>query len=741
MSRWLTVACIVLLAPAALQAQYPRARRGQFEVSGLDFRKDGGWRVRVASIRAARHRLLRAGDLGGLNVAGPTAAAGSHVRGRIIIPVVPIAFRNAPPPFPVSRYDNLFFSSAPTDRPYSVKTFYEQLSNGNLTVDGKIFPWITADSTDAYYEDGCNGIGVLAPCPARPVSRLGELLLRTLDVVSRGPTGSTVWSQFDNDGPDGVPNSGDDDGVVDFVTFLQPDLDGACPSSPHIWAHRFVIRAWNGGSPYVTQTPWAGHPGQFLKVDDYIMQSGVGGNTSCDGSAVMPIGTVAHETGHAFGLPDLYDTDLSSASGTQGIGEWGLMGSGNYARPYSPSRFEAWSLVELGWVTVDTLSSGRPVSLAPVASSDTVLYVGVPGTDEYYLLENRQAQQSDTAQMNPGFGSHQKVPGLLVWHIDQGQVDAHGFAQDNRVNVGPVHGVALVQADGRDDLSRSGATNRGDTGDPFPGATANHSLCRTTRPAAMDNQGGFAQFCLDGIGQASPGGNISFTYVAYRSVFAADHPGAQIRVNGTKVSRLEQFFAPGTVIQLAADSLQVDDTGRNRFDFLSWSDGGSREHHVTAGQVPDTIVAQVAQQYRLRTSVQGAPTAAVSSGLSGDIAAGIYLAEGSVISLRAAAQPGAVFAGWTGDTTSTIDTLTLAMRHAFDLMANFVAVHEVVLGSAADALLGQNPLLSDEAAYLDAAGNRDGVYDLGDFLAATDRSTSAAAAASPPAIHARVTTR
>src|SRR3954451_232367 len=209
MSRWLTVACVVLLAPAALQAQYPRARRGQFEVSGLDFRKDGGWRTRVASIRVARHRLLRSGDLGGLNVGGPTAAAGSRVQGRIIIPVIPIAFRNAPPPFPVSRYDNLFFSSSPTDRPYSVKTFYEQLSNGNLTVDGKIFPWITADSTDAYYEDGCNGIGVLAPCPARPVSRLGELHVRTLDVVSRGPSGSTVWSQFHNHGPDLFPSSGD----------------------------------------------------------------------------------------------------------------------------------------------------------------------------------------------------------------------------------------------------------------------------------------------------------------------------------------------------------------------------------------------------------------------------------------------------------------------------------------------------------------------------------------------------
>ncbi len=159
-----------------------------------------------------------------------------------------------------------------------------------------------------------------------------------------------MWGQFDNDGPDGQPNSGDDDGFVDFVTFLQADQDGACPGSPHIWAHRFIIRAWNGGSPYVTRTPWTGHPGEFLKVDDYIMQSALGGTTACDVLAPMPIGTVAHETGHTFGLPDLYDTELNSSLATQGIGEWGLMGSGNYARPYSPSRYEAWSLFEMGWV-------------------------------------------------------------------------------------------------------------------------------------------------------------------------------------------------------------------------------------------------------------------------------------------------------------------------------------------------------------------------------------------------------
>ncbi len=721
----MTVASVLcLLAPIPLQAQYPRGRRGHFEVRGLDFRRDGAWRKRVSAVRTARHRLLRARAFGALNSVAAGSAGTNKVTGRVFVPVVPIAFKNVSPPFPAAQYADLFFNARPAGHPYSLKTFYEQVSNGNISVSGRVLDWVIADSADTYYEDGCHGIGVLAPCPPRPVSRFGELLLGALNLVSQGPEGATLWGAFDNDGPDGIPNSGDDDGFVDFVTFLQPERDGACPSSANIWAHRFVVRAWNGGSPYVTRTPYAGHPGQFLKVDDYIIQSAVGGATACDASALMPIGTLAHETGHAFGLPDLYDTDLNISSATQGIGEWGLMGSGNYARPYSPARFEAWSLFELGWVSVDTLSSGREIRLGPVASSDTVLYLPIPGTDEFYLMENRQAQESDSAQMNPEFGIRSKRPGLLVWHIDQGQVDAHGFLTDNRINVGPVHGVALVQADGRNDLRQPGGGNRGDSGDSYPGITGNSSLCRTTMPAASDNQGQFAGFCLESVRQETAGGAVLFRYVAFRSVFASDHAEALIQVNGSRISRVDQFFFPGTLVELGADSVQTDATQRTRFEFLSWSNGGARVHTLVAGEVPDTVTARMAASHQLRMNVQGATLAAVTSGLSGDIGAGVFIPEGTSISLRAAPQADAVFLRWTGDTTTSHPTLTLRMLHPFSVTANFIAIQPVTITDAAGALFGMAPLETQEGVYLDAAGNRNGVYDLGDFLAAAERSSS-----------------
>ena len=367
--------------------------------------------------------------------------------------------------FPAANYVDVLFNPAPTTRPYSVRSYYEQLSNGLVTIDGVVRPFTRADSSSAYYEDGCNGIGI-GTCGH--VDRFTELLIGTLQ---HNDDGTFNWAQFDTDG----------DGYVDFVTFLQSERTGpAAPSTSGPTAS--YISGWTGGSPYVTKTPWPGHPGQFIKVEDYTIQSAVGGTTACTAGQIMPIGTLAHETGHAFGLPDLYDTDGTS----EGIGEWGLMSSGNYAIPFSPARYEAWSLVQMGWVKVDTLSSSRTVITAPVTASDTVFYITVPGTNEYFLVENRQALESDSAQMNPAYNVIAKMPGLLIWHVDQDKIDAHGMTIDNRVNTGLVHGLALMEADGKRNLWANPGTassNRGDLGDSYPGSTGNTRFSYRTFPS------------------------------------------------------------------------------------------------------------------------------------------------------------------------------------------------------------------------------------------------------------------
>ena len=686
----------------------------------MDFSANGAWRKRVASIRATRHQFLRSGSIRSLNLSSATAFGGVKVTGHVVVPVIPIAFRNVAAPYTSAQLATQLFAAAPAGTPYSLKTYYEQLSGNSITLDGRVFPWIAADSADTYYEDGCNGIGVSTSC-AHGGTRLGELLLQALNAASNGSDAATVWAAFDNDGPDGIANSGDDDGVVDFVTFVQADKDGACGTA-HIWAHRFVVAAYNGGSPYVTQTPWAGHPGQFIKVNDYTMQSAVGGPTACDGTQIMPIGTVAHETGHAFGLPDLYDTNTGSYS--EGIGEWGLMGSGNYALPYSPSRMEAWSLLELGWVGVDSLSASGPVRLPPVTASHRVAYIGIPNTDEFFLLENRQDLESDSAQMNPALGSRAKRPGLLIWHIDQGQVDAHGFSGDNRVNAGPLHGVELIQADGLanlDQISTFASSNRGDAGDSYPGSSNNRALALRSNPASVDNQQRYTGFVIDSIYQAVPHGDVIFRFTLKQpTLFTASPAGARIRVNGITGSSYTDVYLPNATADLSADSVQTAADGRSRFTFHAWSDGGALTHAYVAGTAVDTVTAAFTPEYRLLVQLINALPGVVtlaSPPPGADLATGVFLTGGAPVTLTATAPSGTVFAGWGGDTTAASPVLVLPMGRPYTVSAKFVAQVAVDVTAAANTLLGTATLAPEQMTYLDARGNQNGTYDLGDFLA------------------------
>lgn len=704
---------LVLLGALPAAAQYPRARVGQFEVRGFDIASDGGWRRATARILATREALLRDGALARLNAND----ASLRVTGAYFVPVIPIAFRDVAAPFPRADYQQVLFSAAPIGQAWSLKTYYAAQSRAKITLDGSVFDWITLDSTAAFYEDGCNGIGVNGPCPARARSRMADLLVGALDSVSLRADSATVWGAYDNDGPDGLPNSGDDDGIVDFVTFLQARVDGACGGSG-LWAHRFRISGWNGGQAYTTRTPRRGAggaiiPGSFLRVNSYTLQSAVGGNTACTAGQIMPVGTVAHETGHAFGLPDLYDTD--AGSNTEGIGEWGLMGSGNYARPWSPASFDAWSLVELGWVTVDTLVNGAERTVPAVQSGDTVFFGATADPSVYLLLENRQRIGSDTAMMNPAF-TRAKGPGLLIWQIDAARVSA--ARGSNTVNTGIGQGVALMQADGLNQLRSAvaGVRNRGDAGDPFPGSTGNQDFGLATSPQAARLDGTPLQLRIDRI-STEPGGRIRLRYVRRApTVIASRSAQARVRVNGVNSQTYREVFATGDAITVSADSLQASFDGRSALRWLGWSNGGPRTQTLVArAGPPDSLFADFAATHRVRVAVSG--PGVVTSSLTGVVGTGAFLDVGVTVRVDAVPAPGVEFLGWRGDSTTLAPSLTLTVDHPYDLTADFVQVATIDASAAVAAVLGGPALAADQRLYLDAIGNRNGGYDVGDLLA------------------------
>src|SRR6266550_1611305 len=505
------LAATAVLVPISASAQgRPATRR---ERPGLDFSPNGVWRKKARRIQAMRAQLLAQGNFAALNAArsGPARSTQAALVDTLFVPVMLMRFKDtdtSAASTPSQYQQVLFATSPPLSRPYTYRTYYEQLSNGVFSVQGQVTNWIKTDSIERFYTDSsfkcggyCNGIAS-NHAVARMQDGFREMLLHADSTIDFG--------QYDNDGADGTPNSGDDDGYVDLALFVQAQQDGACGGNTHPWSHRFVFADTNASGDFTTYKDYvtsdAAANGGTIRVRDYLLQSGLGGSTGCTPSTIMGIGTVAHETGHGLGLPDLYDITYAS----DGIGDWGLMGGGEYTTATSPSRMEAWSLQQFGWLTVAPITTDSTYSFGPVATSDTTWVIRPTGSNprgEYYLLENRQATETDTALIRL------KGPGLLIWHVDSQQVANHGINGDNKTNaggLGSIHGVRLEEADGLAQLFTV-TPARGDAGEPYPGSSNNTVFSYNTNPANVKNSDGtFAGFQVDSIKQLSVNGPMSF---------------------------------------------------------------------------------------------------------------------------------------------------------------------------------------------------------------------------------------
>jgi M6 family metalloprotease-like protein len=266
---------------------------------------------------------------------------------------------------PPSAYDSLFFSVG--TRPQgSVRDYYRETSGNLFDIDGVVTRWYTAPHPYSYYTAGQSGAGEFPRNAQQMASDAVALADQDLD-----------FRQFDSDGPDQVPNSGDDDGYVDgiFVVHAGPGAEETA-SGDDIYSHEFELDAVYHSNDI----------GFFGAIKDSVYTTepekwaGLAPHTSPN--LIMSIGTYCHEFGHVLGLPDLYDTRSDPAS-SEGVGEWDLMGSGNFNHApgetlgTSPAHFSAWSKQTLGWITPTVLSADQTgVALAPVEVHRIVLDTG-----------------------------------------------------------------------------------------------------------------------------------------------------------------------------------------------------------------------------------------------------------------------------------------------------------------------------------------------------------------------------
>ena len=362
--------------------------------------------------------------------------------------------------FTPDHYRSLLFSTG-THPTGSMRDYYLENSFGGFDLNGDVHGWIRMPQTYSYYVAGQRGTQGAYPRNAR---KMVEDAVRTAN--AQDP--SLDWGQFDSDGPDGVPNSGDDDGVVDGL---------------------IVVHAGSGYEE--TLNPNDVHSHFWTVVDPDVIVDGVRVFQYMTCPQDGRVGVFSHEFGHNLGLPDLYETD---AGGSSVVGVWSIMSLGAWLStdglPFGPqagvrpAHFDAWSKVTLGFVEPDTLTDNAVARvLRPVEDFPDILHLWTNGDDsrEYFLVENRAPHGFDRELPFASF----VTGGLLIWHVDE----------DIATNDDPGHPlVQLEQADHRRDIESG--INQGDRGDPY---SLGVQFDRASTPSSRSHAGAETQVAVRNI--------------------------------------------------------------------------------------------------------------------------------------------------------------------------------------------------------------------------------------------------
>ncbi|MEP6809073.1 MAG: M6 family metalloprotease domain-containing protein [Chthoniobacterales bacterium] len=336
-----------------------------------------------------------------------------------------------------SDFDTLFnrVGGDPTLAPTgSVKDAYKTMSYGIVDLQSTVVAWVTLPHTMAYYAGSNNGLQATEP-NARTMVRDALALVDPL----------VNFGQFDQD----------NDGYVDAIDFIHSGYgaeQGGAPANS-IWSQK-----WNLPTDWVSVDNNAN--GVKVKVNPFHTEPALWGSS---GTGILHIGVICHETGHYFGLPDLYDTDNSS----DGIGSWCMMANswGFDGTQLHPPDYSAWCKMILGWVTPTILTNPGTYSVAQAETNKAIYRINRGFTaNEFLLIENRQPAGLET-DMPQG--------GIAIWQVDEaltGNTNEGYPGQAGWPSNGNHYKVALLQADGRYDLEKiahASANQRGDATDVY----------------------------------------------------------------------------------------------------------------------------------------------------------------------------------------------------------------------------------------------------------------------------------
>lgn len=358
--------------------------------------------------------------------APPPAWRGMPTTGMVKIFALLIEFKDILHVNEANMINDALFSSLPESIPCeSLVNYYKRSSYGKLDLSGgTTLGWYKTDKKRSEIIQDTNGRESLIKEALNHFNAIGH-----------------DFKQYDND----------NDGIIDYfmVFWTGPD---------------------NGWSNF-----WWGYQTDFtdpnftlggVKLGKYSWQW----ESNPVGSVFNPV-VVIHETGHALGLPDLYDyDDVKGPAG--GVGGADMMD----ANKFDHNCFSKWMLE---WLTPTIIGNGtHNVTLNPSGTSPdcVAIWPYLNNGDvfsEFFMVQNRQ-----------GVGNDSNFPekGLLIWHIDA-SLNAAGddFAFDNSFTSHKL--VRMMEADGKEDIE----ANRGF--DPRDCYTPGKSFTPNSKPASIRYDG------------------------------------------------------------------------------------------------------------------------------------------------------------------------------------------------------------------------------------------------------------
>jgi M6 family metalloprotease-like protein len=414
--------------------------------------------------------------------------------------MIQVNFSDVSPVRPVSELEMAIFNTTPNGN--SVHNYYKEVSYGvvniipgylNGTAGGN---WLSLPQSRKFYgqDKVVSGQSAVRDDGTDQNSNWltggsgkGQFVKDALAAANKA---GVDFGKYDNDGPDGIPNSTDDDGIVDHVLILfsgngqnhygTDQKAGPGPDDD------------SGANDWGRDLLWPSRVSAFFGTFDGKNVWGATINPE-DPNFTIPVGVTCHEFGHDMGLPDLYNI----TSGNTTVGNWELMDVGNYNTNSSgaprPAHMNAWCKQVLGWiepVIINETNNNQgvhQVNQTTSATPDSVCYrVNIEGDNEYYLIENRNRTVGTFEEALPDRG-------ILIWHVDDDMVINRVIPPGN-----PYYGIILE--DYKNDLNEENFISSMNTASwRSNGASDQADFNVTTTPNSSANGGKPSGIYIDRI--------------------------------------------------------------------------------------------------------------------------------------------------------------------------------------------------------------------------------------------------